>query len=76
MLAPEDRPPPSIAQTVIGAVLRRVFLQYARYGAAFAVSRCLLRRCSSSWCSADPGQSGTVSDLAECRQHDREIHKC
>jgi hypothetical protein len=38
MLAPGDRPPPSIAQAVIGAVLRRVFLQYARYSAFVTVT--------------------------------------
>jgi predicted membrane metal-binding protein len=38
ILSPEDRPPPSIAQTVIGAVLRRVYLQYARYSAFAAVT--------------------------------------
>jgi hypothetical protein len=37
MLADEDKPPPAVAQTVIGSVLRNVFLQYARYGAGATV---------------------------------------
>ena len=37
MLSDEERPPPAVAQTVIGGVLRNVFLQYARFGAATTV---------------------------------------
>jgi hypothetical protein len=37
MLAEAERPPPAIAQAVIGAVLRRVFLQYASYSASASV---------------------------------------
>jgi hypothetical protein len=37
MLAEEDKPPAAVAQTVIGSVLRNVFLQYARFGAAATV---------------------------------------
>ncbi len=37
MLAESERPPPAVAQAVIGTVLRRVFLQYARYAASVSV---------------------------------------
>jgi hypothetical protein len=37
MLPEAERPPPAIAQAVIGSVLRRVFLQYARYSASATV---------------------------------------
>lgn len=33
MLPDEIKPPAAVAQAVIGTILRRVFLQYARYGA-------------------------------------------
>ena len=34
MLPDQIKPPAAVAQAVIGTILRRVFLQYARYGAA------------------------------------------
>jgi hypothetical protein len=37
MLAEAERPPPAVAQAVISAVLRRVFLQYARYAALSSI---------------------------------------
>ena len=37
MLADSERPPPAIAQAVIGSTLRWVFLKYARYAAAATV---------------------------------------
>ena len=37
MLPEAERPPPAIAQALIAQVLRRVFLQYARYAASASV---------------------------------------
>ena len=37
MLRDEERPPPAVAQSVIGGVLRHVFLQYARVCAVATV---------------------------------------
>ena len=38
MLADAERPPPAIAQAVIGTTLRAVFLHYARYAALVTVA--------------------------------------
>lgn len=38
MLQDHEKPPQAVAQTVISGILRCVFLQYARYSAAFSIS--------------------------------------
>jgi hypothetical protein len=38
MLEDHEKPPAAIAQSVIAAVLRGVFLQYARYSAALSIA--------------------------------------
>jgi hypothetical protein len=37
ILAESDRPPPAVVQSLVGAVLRDVFLEFARYTAIAAV---------------------------------------
>jgi hypothetical protein len=49
MLAPEDRPPETTAQTVLSVILRDVYLLHARYSAVAAVALLLAAVALSLW---------------------------
>jgi hypothetical protein len=49
MLAPEDRPPETTAQTVLSVILRDVYLIHARYSAVAAVALLLAAVALSLW---------------------------
>jgi hypothetical protein len=49
MLAPEDRPPETTAQTVLSVILRDVYLLHARYSAAAAVALLLAAVALAVW---------------------------